>query len=150
MAALLVLVVLVLGACNSGTPTPAPRPLGATPSPTSKAIQAGPNCELPRERAAPGWVPEEVPLPHGTYFYKGLPSKEGLDRGLFVMRIDVESFKSFTDSKWTSAGIQLLRPDQEPGELEDLFRTSRGTGLFKANDVVCRTPYTRLLLVYGK
>ncbi|MEA2516700.1 MAG: hypothetical protein QOG16_538 [Actinomycetota bacterium] len=95
-------------------------------------------------------MPAEVPLPKGTYFYKPLPEKKGLRRGLFVMKVDVAAFKDFVDTEWASAGIQLLRPDAEPGELEDLFRTPRGTGLFKANDVVCRTPYTRLLLVYGK
>jgi hypothetical protein len=95
-------------------------------------------------------MPPEVPLPDGSYFYKQLPPKGGLNRGLFVMRIDVDAFKAFIGSEWQKAGIQLLRPDQEPGELEDLFRTSRGTGLFKANDVICATPYTRLLLVYGK
>lgn len=89
-------------------------------------------------------------MPAGTYFYKPLTEKRGLNRGLFVMRVTTTEFKDFIENEWEPKGIQLLRPDEEPGEVEDLFRTPRGTGLFKANDVVCQTPYTRLLLVYGK
>jgi hypothetical protein len=95
-------------------------------------------------------MPAEIPLPEGTYFYKELRPKGGLDRGFFAMQIDASSFKKFIDSRWKRAGIRLLRPDQEPGEVEDIFTTSRGTGVFKANDVVCEPPYTRLLLIYGK
>jgi hypothetical protein len=143
-----VVLLIAFSACNS-EPTDA-TPAGPRPSPTSKAIQGGPDCGLPEKIPAPAWQPKEVPLPAGTYFYKQLPSKRGLDRGLFVVRIDVKAFKRFIDSDWPPAGIQLLRPDREPGEVEDIFATPRGTGVFKANDVICKTPYTRLLLIYGK
>jgi hypothetical protein len=145
----LVAMVLLLGACSSGGAVAPPTPQ-ASPTPTSKAILAGPNCHLPKRRPTPVWMPDEVPFPAGTYFYKPLSPKKNLHRGLFVMRVTSLEFKDFVDSKWTPRSIQLLRPDQEPGELEDIFRTPRGTGLFKANDVICETPYTRLLLVYGK
>ena len=147
---MLVAGLVLLSACSS--PTPAPRNDATLPSPTpsSKAIIAGPNCRLPEEKPLPNWMPKEVPLPPGTYFYRSLPPKRGLDRGHFVMRIDANAFQSFVDTSWDRAGIRLLRPDREPGEVEALFTTSRGTGVFKANDVVCRTPYTRLLLIYGK
>jgi hypothetical protein len=97
----------------------------------------------------PGWFPKEVPLPAGTYFYRRLSPRAGLNRGLLAMRIDTKAFKRFIDRKWKRAGIRLLRPDQEPGEVEDIFATPRGTGVFKANDVICATPYTRLLFIYG-
>ena len=112
-------------------------------------IQGGPDCHLPRRRATPRWVPENVPLPAGTYFYKRLPPRRGLDRGLFVLRSDAKSFRAFVDRRWRRAGITTLRPDEEPGEVEDIFQTPSGTGVFKANDVVCEPPYTRLLLIFG-
>lgn len=100
-------------------------------------------------KAAPDWVPDEVPLPAGTYFYKALPPRGDLDRGLFVLRIGAKAFKTFIDERWPRAGIRLLRPDEEPGEVEDVFATPKGTGALKANDVICAAPYTRLLLIYG-
>jgi hypothetical protein len=60
------------------------------------------------------------------------------------------AFKRFVDLRWKREGITILRPDQEPGEVEAVFTTPRGTGVFKANDVICDTPYTRLLLIYGQ
>jgi hypothetical protein len=65
------------------------------------------------------------------------------------MRVDVDAFRAFVDARWKRAGIRTLRPDREPGEVEDIFQTPTGTGVFKANDVVCKIPYTRLLLIFG-
>ena len=135
----------VLSGC-SGPPAAAPRPL---PSPSSKVIQGGPNCRLPRKRPMPEWA-GDLPLPPRSYFYKALGRKAGLERGLFVLRVDANGFRAFIDTEWKRAGIRLLRPDAEPGEVEDIFSTPRGTGVFKANDVVCTPPYTRLLLIYGE
>lgn len=140
------LVLLFPIACGNDAPAPSPR---ALPSPTSKAIEGGPNCRLPRRRPTPRWVPEGLPLPPGTYFYKQLSPKRGLHRGLFVLRVDATGFRAFIDRRWRRAGITTLRPDEEPGEVEDIFRTADATGVFKANDVICDPPYTRLLLIYG-
>lgn len=142
------LALLLVGLCACSDPAPtSPR---AIRSPRSKTIQGGPDCSLPRKRPAPSWVPEELPLPKGTYFTKRLRSKGSFHRGLFVLRIDAEGFRSFVERQWKAAGITTLRPDREPGEVEDLFNTRGGTGVFKANDVVCDPPYTRLLLIYGE
>jgi hypothetical protein len=65
-----------------------------------------------------------------------------------VLRVDAAAFRTFVDKAWERAGITTLRPDREPGEVEDLFQTPAGTGIFKANDVICDVPYTRLLLIY--
>ena len=66
------------------------------------------------------------------------------------MRVDAQAFRAFINEKWKRAGIRFLRPDAEPGEVEDIFSTPHGTaGVFKANDVICSPPYTRLLLIYG-
>jgi hypothetical protein len=137
---------LALTACNSPSGPPARR---SVPSPRSKVIQGGPNCRLPRRRPDPEWLPRDLPLPPRTYFYKPLRPRRGLDRGLFVLRIEAKAFRSFINKRWKRAGIRFLRPDAEPGEVEDIFTTPRGTGVFKANDVICSPPYTRLLLIYG-
>lgn len=65
------------------------------------------------------------------------------------MQTEAKAFRAFVDRRWRRAGITTLRPDEEPGEVEDIFQTPTGTGVFKANDVVCDPPYTRLLLIYG-
>jgi hypothetical protein len=98
----------------------------------------------------PAWVPDDVPLPPGTYFYRALPDKKGLNRGRFVLRIDTTEFGEFVKTRWVQEGISLGRQDSEPGEVEALFRTSSGFGIFKANDVICDPPYTTLLLISGK
>lgn len=67
-----------------------------------------------------------------------------------MLRIDAKAFRAFIDERWRRAGVRFLRPDAEPGEVEDIFTTPGGTtGVFKANDVICSPPYTRLLLIYG-
>ena len=145
----LMVVASLLVACNGKEPaSPPPRP---TPTQSSKAIKGGPGCRLPRRKPLPGWLPRrEVPLPRGTYLLRSLAHRTGFDRALFVMRIDTAAFRDFVDTVWLRAGVTTLRPDQEPGEVEALFTTSRATGLFKANDVICKPPYARLLLVYQR
>lgn len=142
-----VLAMALIGLCGCSNPVAGPAP--SPPSPSSRAIQGGPDCGLPHKRPTPAWFPEDVPMPKGTYFYKPLSPKRGLNRGLFVLRVDADGFRTFIDKRWRRAGISTLRPDREPGEVEDIFRTRSGTGVFKANDVICETPYTRLLLIYG-
>jgi hypothetical protein len=97
----------------------------------------------------PKWVPDDLPLPEGTYFYRPLKEKDGLHRGRFVVRLDTVAFRQYVKTRWIDAGISLGRQDSEPGETEALFRTKNGFGIFKANDVICDPPYATLLLILG-
>jgi hypothetical protein len=127
--------------------TPVDTTTTPSPTPTSRAITSGPRCKLRDEKPFPGWLPE-VPLPKGSYFSQDLPVRGGFHRGVLLISMEAAAFKRFVGRTWERAGISLFRPDSEPGEVESFFRTSSGTGLFKANDVLCGTPHTRLLLVY--
>jgi hypothetical protein len=129
----------------SGTPARTTKP--SNPTPTSRAITKGSRCKLRGEKPFPRWVPD-VPLPKGSYFSEDLPVRGGFHRGVLVISLDAAAFDRFVKRTWERADIALFRPDSEPGEVESFFRTSSGTGLFKANDVLCGTSHTRLLLIY--
>jgi hypothetical protein len=140
---------MVLVSCNDSTP-PDPQAGGRTPhpTPTSKVITPGPGCTIPTEKQAPPWVPARLPLPSGTYFYAERPAKKGFHDARFVVRISAAGFDRFVRSRWEAAGVVLSRPDSEPGEVESLFTSPFGVGLFKANDVLCEPRYTRLILIF--
>ena len=139
-----VILLMMLG-CSK---TPEEVTTSPSPTQTSRAITSGHRCKLRDKQPYPEWFPDEVPLPKGSYFSKDLPPKGGFHRGLLVLSVKADEFKRFTQTQWDSKGIALFRPDSEPGEVESFFRTSTGTGLFKANDVLCGTPHTRLLFIY--
>ena len=89
-------------------------------------------------------------MPPNTYFYRTVQGKPGFDTGRFVLRVEAAAFGRFVKAHWPRAGFSLARPDSEPGEVEALFTGRAGVGLFKANDVVCESPYTRLILVFER
>ena len=118
------------------------------PTPSSMAISPGPGCTVPKEKEQPEWVPADMPLPKGSFFYRELDKRGGFDRGRFVVQIDTVELRRFVFKEWPEAGFVLTRPDSEPGEVESLFRSPDGTGLFKANDVICDPAYTTMLLIF--
>ncbi len=141
--------VATLVRCGGDDPAPPARRL-VRHTPRSKAVTPGPDCETPARKPTPKWVPRELPLPKGTYFYRSLPVRKGFHRGRFVVPgLDARAFKRFAFARWPRAGFELPRPDSEPGEVESLLRAASGTGLFKANDVLCEPPYLTLLLIFG-
>ena len=144
----LFLALALFTACSSSEPSKTAG--NARPSPRSKFITPGAGCSTPKEKADPKWMPGELPLPKGTFFYRDLGRKGGFDRGRFVISLDTIGFRKFVRDRWPQADISLARQDTEPGEVESLFTTPQGTGLFKANDVLCEPPYTTLLLIYSK
>lgn len=144
-----VFIALALAACNDKTPPqPGAAPAPSTSSPRSKVITPGPGCTVPKPRPTPSWVPERLPLPPKTYFYAERATKKGFHSARFVMHVEAAAFGRFVRSRWRAAGIDLSRPDSEPGEVESLFTSPFGVGLFKANDVLCEPRYTRLILIF--
>lgn len=141
-----VVLAVSLAACGGPSTDAAGRP---DPTPTSRAITPGPGCKLPRKLPEPRWLPRDLPLPRGTYLYDELRPKAGLHRGKFAVRSQVTQVAAFIRKRWPAAGYALARPDSEPGEAEALFTGPRGSGLFKANDVLCDPPYVTILLIYG-
>jgi hypothetical protein len=149
----------VLLGCSSASPpggsTPSSGPSAPTPSP-GKGGNRGqeylsnlPKCDLPAEVPFPAWVPQDLPLPKGTYAYDILPREYGYYRGLFVLPSLTTQFGRYVLQKWPAAGFQLGRGDQEPGEVEAQFVRPPAAGAFKARDVVCREPHSFLLLFWA-
>jgi hypothetical protein len=148
LSVLFVLLVLS-GACSDDGSTQSDGAGGpASPTPSSAAISPGPGCTVLKEKKQPEWVPEDMPLPRGTYFYRELDKRGGFNRGRFVVQIGTVELRRFIFEEWPAAGFVLTRPDHEPGEVESLFRGADGTGLFKANDVLCDPAYTTMLLIF--
>lgn len=154
----LVAMVSVLTGCSAASPstsgTPSSGPSAATPTPGKGGhpqdfVSNLPKCDLPREKEFPGWVPSDLPLPKGTYAYDLLPREYGYYRGLFVLPLLTDQFSRYVLQRWPSAGFQLGRGDQEPGEVEAQFVRPPAAGAFKARDVVCRDPHSFLLLFWA-
>jgi hypothetical protein len=125
---------------------PAPNPFQSIPTYGGPDL---PKCKYPKEREFPDWVPEDLPLPDGTYAYKALPPLRGFRRGLFVMKIGTQQFGEFILKEWPDAGWILGRGDSEPGEIEDAFSRPPSAGAFRGNDVYCAPGYSIVYLIFS-
>ena len=115
------------------------------PSPTV----ALPKCRKPKKVRYPNWVPDDLPLPAGTYAYKNLPPLGGYERALFYLDMTTQRFTQYVLKKWPEAGFTLGRGDAEPGEVEDDFHKPPAVGAFKANDVICSPGYAIMYLIWA-
>jgi hypothetical protein len=145
----------LLGACggdskpiDSGSKATASVP-AATATVTPQAGNGVPPCKKPQEVAFPQWLPDDLPLPDGTYAYKNLAPIGGYKRALFVLDVGTTPFTKLVLKEWPKAGYTLGRGDAEPGEVEDDFRKPPAVGAFKANDVYCTPGYTVMYLIWA-
>ena len=141
-----------LSGCGSGAPGTS-RPtvsLGATglPSPTVRSTYSLPKCDYPARITFPSWVPDDLPLPAGTYATRVLPETQGYKRGLFVVRLGLTDLARFVLSEWPKHGWVLGRGDSEQGEIDDQFTKPPAVGAFKAREQFCTPGYSLMLLVY--
>lgn len=143
------LLALNLISCGGSDEPTSPQARRDRPRPRNMTITPGGHCRVPAAKEMPRWFPKGLPLPEGTYFYREVFAKGAFHRGLFVMSLDTGAFFRFVQAQWRKAGVFVSRQDREPGEVESFFTFRGGTGVFKANDVICDPPYTRLSLVYG-
>jgi hypothetical protein len=153
---------MALGACSGdGTAAKATPsvPLNVTPgaSATPGLGNAGvfptgnsppPPCDQPAPIARPSWVPEDLPMPDGTYLYKNYGYEGGYQRGLFVVPGSLNGFATFVLDKWPKAGWILGRGDSEANEVETSFSKPPAFGAFKAAGQFCTPGYNILLLVF--
>jgi hypothetical protein len=148
--------VLALGSCSSnagrfddagGKPKKTTIAPSFSPAPVPTGI---PECKTPKEVDYPDWIPDDLPLPEGTYAYKNLAPLGGYRRALFVMDVGTRQFIKLVLREWPKAGYVLGRGDAEPGEVEDDFRKPPAVGAFKANDVYCDPGYTVMYLIWAE
>ena len=109
-----------------------------------------PRCRFPKKVPFPEWVPDDLPLPEGTYAYENLKPVGGYLRAFFVLRnTDTVEFTKLVLREWPKAGYTLGRGDAEPGEVEDDFHKPPAVGAFKANDVYCTPGYAVMYLIWA-
>jgi hypothetical protein len=151
-----VLAILALASCSSNAGSfddAGGKPKRTTVAPTltpAPAETGAPDCKLPKEVDYPDWIPEDLPLPDGTYAYKNLAPLGGYKRALFVMTVGTRPFIKLVLREWPKAGYVLGRGDAEPGEVEDDFRKPPAVGAFKANDVYCTPGYTVMYMIWAE
>jgi hypothetical protein len=168
---LVAFLLLVTGlACSSDPDTP-----GATSSPTglgspSGAVLASPTvsggvigtpvagpsyspfgfetCE-PEQLEMPDWIPDDLPLPEGTYATAFQPTISGYERGFFVIPgpTTIQDFTKLVVEEWPKVGYELGRGDSEAGEVESEFTKPPAVGAFKVQATTCG--YSAMLLIYA-
>jgi hypothetical protein len=148
---------IILGSCSSNAGSfddaggkPKRTTVAPSLSPAPAATGGVPECKTPKEVTFPDWVPDDLPLPEGTYAYKNLAPLGGYERALFVLQQGTRQFIKLVLKEWPKAGYVLGRGDAEPGEVEDDFRKPPAVGAFKANDVYCTPGYTVMYLIWAK
>lgn len=143
----------VLVGCGGGADSPRSVPSAtaadsvlppARPRPTYQL----PKCDYPTEIGFPRWVPDDLPLPKGTYATRLLPPIQGYERGLFVVPVGLTDLARFVLSEWPKTGWVLGRGDAEAGEIDDQFTKPPAVGAFKAREQYCTPGYSLMLLVY--
>jgi hypothetical protein len=147
---------VVMGACAGGATTASPStspnffagafaplyPPGLNPSNL-------PPCQDPERIASPGWVPEDIPLPEGTYATVDVGTQAGYELGLFVVPGSLGDFATFVLHEWPDAGLVLGREESEPGEIDAQFSKAPAVGAIRARAVLCKPGYVMLTLLYS-
>jgi hypothetical protein len=120
-------------------------PTGVPSVPVSTNL---PQCKLPARLPTPGWLPEDLPMPPGTYFSERLPPAIGYSRGIFVVPGTLPDLARHVLSVWPRRGWILGRGDAEPGEVEDQFSKPPSVGAFKAQAQYCSPGYNLMLVIF--
>lgn len=107
---------------------------------------AGGGCH-PAQVGWPKWVPNDLPLPTGTYAFRRMSPLNGYKRAKFVLPVGTHRFARFVLRRWPKHGWELGRGDSEATQVEDDFWKSPAYGAFRADDLRCKTV---LYLIFNK
>jgi hypothetical protein len=138
----------VMSACggpeNPGTRNPVlPSISPYTPPPL-------PECKYPKKLALPKWLPDDLPLPEGTYTQERLQQLEGYRRVILVVPVTLDELTRHVLNAWPRAGWHLGAGDSEPGEIEDQFSKTPAFGAFRARGVICDPGYSLMYIIFTK
>lgn len=96
------------------------------------------------------WLPEDLPLPKGTFTFKNLERSAGYYRALLVVPLDLPELADFLLDRWPKAGYSLGPGDTERDrEIEDTFEKPPASGIFIAYNH-CDPGTTVVNLIYRK
>jgi hypothetical protein len=148
-----VLVATATAACGSGSHSAAvPRGLPTTTSTSTLArppTTAAGCSPTPRPGTPLGWLPQDLPLPPGTYASADTTNGAPVHRALLVVPLALRDFVVFALREWPKAGYRLGRGDAEANEAEDSFAKDVTSGAFRARAVYCDPNKIEVLFVYG-
>ena len=136
---------------SADQPGAAPSPSGGSsvlPPARARPTYSLPKCDYPAKIVFPSWVPDDLPLPKGTYATRVLPPVQGYHRALFVVPVGLTDLARFVLREWPKTGWVLGRGDSEPGEIDDQFTKPPAVGAFKAREQYCTPGFSLMLLVY--
>ncbi|HVL90872.1 MAG TPA: hypothetical protein VM841_11635 [Actinomycetota bacterium] len=115
--------------------------------PSTPATLTG-NCLQPQpEIARPGWYPDDLPMPEGSYAIDVPPAAGGLRRVVFSVSGDLTDFVRHALGVWPKHGWSLGVGESEPGEAEDNFLKGERYGIFRARSIMCDQSRTWVLMV---
>ncbi|MFA5891226.1 MAG: hypothetical protein WDA27_09805 [Actinomycetota bacterium] len=119
---------------------------GGTPS------QDTPICaRLPRAVPAPDWLPDDLPLPPGTYVNEIIRPSDSIHRAMLTVAVSLDDFVRFVLLEWPPKGWQLGAGDREAAEAEAPFTQGDGRfGQFRARSVYCDNAHAEVLLILSR
>jgi hypothetical protein len=109
-----------------------------------------PKCRYPKKLALPKWLPEDLPLPSGTYTQERLQTLEGYRRVILVIPMTLDKLTQHVLEAWPRAGWTLGAGDSEIGEIEDQFSKAPAFGAFRARGVICDPGYSLMYIIFTK
>ena len=144
----LLLLLPLLAACASPAPTSQPT---TGPAPTAvPTFDPGdlPPCDYPERVPSPRWIPDDLPLPPGTYTAEKLSAVQGYQRALLVTQTTMQEFQRFMLDRLPDEGWVVGRGDTEPGEVDLQFSKPPAVGAFRALDQFCDPGFVLVLIIY--
>lgn len=142
------LLAAVLVSCEGPDPRRIRNPVLPSISPYTPAPL--PKCQYPKKIRLPRWLPDDLPLPPGTYTKERLQSLEGYRRVLLVIPVTLDELTRHVLEVWPRNGWVLGRGDSEIGEVEDQFSKTPAFGAFRAQAVICDPGYALMYLIFTR
>jgi hypothetical protein len=108
-----------------------------------------PPCVQPTPMDTPGWLPEDLPLPPGSYLSQDFGQTNGYQRGVFVVPGSLTDLARFVLTEWPKQGWSIGHGDSEEDEIETSLSKPPAAAAIKAQGVECSPGYSLLLLIYA-
>lgn len=132
------------------TPNSPPPTIGGAGAGVGTGPYVGPCLELSEPAPAVDWLPEDLPLPEGTYTVLDLPTgEEDFRRAVLAVPMEYDDFLQFAADEWPSHDWETQQTEVEPGEADTVFIRGREVGSFQARRVYCEENWSEILLSYG-
>lgn len=124
---------------------PVVEPVPSVDAPVDVASQTCSPSRIPM----PEWVPNDLPLPTGSYATPELSDSFAYHQMVLVLPVRLTQVDALVRDEWPAAGYRVRRPWPDDSEaVEGRFSKGQSTGAFKAVDTYCHPRYLRMLFLY--